>query len=54
MPVLNAHDVLVKVEAISVNPVDGKTRIRPINGQQRILGYDAVGKVEAGTVGFNV
>lgn len=47
MPVLNAHDVLVKVEAISVNPVDGKTRIRPINGQQRILGYDAVGKVEA-------
>ncbi|GGG12071.1 zinc-binding alcohol dehydrogenase family protein [Rhizobium wenxiniae] len=42
------HDLLVKVEAISVNPADVKQRgnSAPTDGQARILGYDAVGIVE--------
>ncbi len=43
------HDLLVRVEAISVNPVD--TKVRAPKAQQestpRILGYDATGVVEA-------
>ena len=45
------RDVLVKVDAISVNPVDAKIRMRarPEKGEPKILGYDAVGTViEAG------
>jgi zinc-binding alcohol dehydrogenase family protein len=48
------HDLLVKIEAISVNPADVKQRANsaPADGQARILGYDAVGTVEK--VGANV
>ena len=40
-------DLLVKVSAISVNPVDAKVRIRtaPEEGEYKVLGYDAVGEV---------
>jgi len=43
------HDLLVKVEAVSVNPVDVKLRAgaRPPEGAPRILGFDAAGTVEA-------
>ncbi len=49
MPEASGRDLLVRVEAISVNPVDTKVRIRatPDNGEPRILGWDAVGTVEA-------
>lgn len=43
------HDLLVRVEAVSVNPVDTKVRkrARPEAGQWKVLGWDAVGTVEA-------
>jgi zinc-binding alcohol dehydrogenase family protein len=43
------HDLLVRVVAISVNPVDTKMRLRsqPANGQAAVLGWDAVGAVQA-------
>ena len=43
------HDLLVRVQAISVNPVDYKIRIRrpPEGDAPAILGWDAVGKVVA-------
>lgn len=48
-PVPGPHDLLVKIQAISVNPADVKLRAgsMPTDGQPRILGYDAVGVVEA-------
>jgi zinc-binding alcohol dehydrogenase family protein len=48
-PEVLARDVLVRVAAISVNPVDTKVRIgvTPESGQAKILGWDAVGVVEA-------
>lgn len=48
-PELRPRDLLVRVQAISVNPVDVKVRAsaQPPEGQARILGYDAVGIVEA-------
>lgn len=48
-PTLRPHDLLVRVGAISVNPADVKVRasVTPPNGTPRILGYDAVGVVEA-------
>lgn len=48
-PKLQPRDLLVRVEAISVNPVDVKVRAsaQPPKGTPRILGYDAVGIVEA-------
>jgi len=47
-PTANGHDVLVRVEAVSVNPVDAKVRApKPrIEEQPKILGYDAAGVVE--------
>ncbi|HQT61727.1 MAG TPA: zinc-binding alcohol dehydrogenase family protein [Acidiphilium sp.] len=47
-PVLRAHDVLVEIRAVSVNPVDTKIRRRnePL-GEPRILGFDASGIVRA-------
>lgn len=48
-PAPGPRDLLVKVRAVSVNPVDTKVRAR-IDGQlddARILGWDAVGRVEA-------
>jgi zinc-binding alcohol dehydrogenase family protein len=43
------HDLLVKVEAVSVNPVDTKVRRRaePENGGIKVLGWDAAGTVVA-------
>jgi zinc-binding alcohol dehydrogenase family protein len=46
-PVPAGRDLLVKVEAVSVNPVDVKVRARvgPEPGQAKILGWDAAGVV---------
>ncbi|HVT73057.1 MAG TPA: alcohol dehydrogenase catalytic domain-containing protein, partial [Lacunisphaera sp.] len=45
-PVPGPHDLLVKVEAVSVNPVDVKTRARTDpDGKPKVLGYDAAGTV---------
>ena len=48
-PTPSGHDILVRVQAISVNPVDTKVRKRaqPEPGAWMILGWDAVGRVEA-------
>jgi NADPH:quinone reductase len=48
-PVPSAHDLLVRVEAVSVNPVDTKVRSpKPqVEAQPKVLGYDAAGTVEA-------
>ncbi len=53
------HDLLVRVKAVSVNPVDTKVRRggNAEQGQPRILGYDAAGVVEAvgpAAKGFNL
>ena len=49
VPELRPRDILVKVEAVSVNPVDTKVRssATPPEGTARILGFDAAGTVEA-------
>src|SRR5690606_22024103 len=56
-PAPGERDLLVRVEAVSVNPVD--TKVRAPKPQQedppRVLGYDAAGVVEAigaGVTGF--
>lgn len=42
------RDVVVEISAVSVNPVDTKLRsVAPPEGQVRVLGYDAVGRVVA-------
>ena len=48
-PVAGPRDLLVRVAAVSVNPVDTKVRrnAAPEAGQARVLGWDAVGIVEA-------
>ncbi|BEP45014.1 zinc-binding alcohol dehydrogenase family protein [Variovorax sp. V15] len=48
-PVPVARDLLVRVKAVSVNPVDTKVRknAAPEAGQAKVLGWDAVGTVEA-------
>ena len=48
-PVASGFDLLVRVEAVSVNPVDTKVRLRAASpdGQPRILGWDAAGIVRA-------
>ncbi|PVZ63444.1 zinc-binding alcohol dehydrogenase family protein [Pelagibaculum spongiae] len=48
-PVATGHDLLVKVKAIAVNPVDCKIRKRVAgeNGQYKVIGWDAVGEVVA-------
>ncbi|MFV2057680.1 MAG: zinc-binding alcohol dehydrogenase family protein [Thiohalomonadales bacterium] len=48
-PSLSARDLLVKIEAISVNPVDTKirTKVSPSNSEFKILGWDAAGTVTA-------
>ena len=45
-------EILVKVNSISVNPVDTKQRQLPVSHSPRILGFDAVGIVES--IGKNV
>jgi zinc-binding alcohol dehydrogenase family protein len=46
-PAAKAHDILVEVKAVSVNPVDTKIRTRetPPPGEWKVLGWDAVGRV---------
>jgi len=48
-PAPGSHDLLVRVEAVSVNPVDTKLRSpKPqVEAQPKVLGYDAAGVVEA-------
>ncbi len=49
-PDARGHDLLVRVEAISVNPVDTKIRKslpQQAQGKPKILGWDAAGVVEA-------
>lgn len=48
-PVPGERDLLVRVRAVSVNPVDTKVRrgVPPPDGGLRVLGYDAAGVVEA-------
>lgn len=43
------HDLLIQVQAVSVNPVDTKMRIgvAPAAGETKILGWDAAGIVRA-------
>jgi len=58
-PFAKGQDLLVRVKAVAVNPVDVKTRSRtPADqGGQVILGFDAAGTVEAvgpGVTGFEV
>lgn len=48
VPELRPHDVLVRVEAVSVNPVDIKRRRSlQLSDKPTILGHDAAGVVEA-------
>jgi NADPH2:quinone reductase len=49
MPEPGEHDLLVRVEAVSVNPVDTKVRSpKPqVEAQPKVLGYDAAGVVES-------
>ncbi|HPU50413.1 MAG TPA: zinc-binding alcohol dehydrogenase family protein [Burkholderiaceae bacterium] len=49
LPVAAGRDLLVKVMAVSVNPVDTKVRrsAAPPAGETRVLGFDAAGIVEA-------
>lgn len=47
MPIASGKDILVKVESISVNPVDTKIRgnVAPESGY-KVVGWDAVGTIE--------
>jgi NADPH2:quinone reductase len=48
-PEANGRDLLVKIAAVSVNPVDTKVRgkVAPEGDEWRVLGFDAVGVVAA-------
>lgn len=46
-PAPGPRDVLVRVQAVSVNPVDTKIRRHVAPTEPRVLGWDAVGTVEA-------
>ncbi|WP_270726260.1 zinc-binding alcohol dehydrogenase family protein [Shimia sp. Alg240-R146] len=48
-PAPTGRDILVKINAVSVNPVDTKVRQRPLaaDAEFGVLGYDAAGVVEA-------
>lgn len=45
-PKPGSHDLLVKIQAIAVNPVDAKLRAAVPPAAPRVLGWDAVGVVE--------
>ena len=47
--VASGHDLLLRVEAVSVNPVDTKVRSpkETVEKSPRVLGWDAAGVVEA-------
>ena len=47
-PLPGPHDLVLRVEALAVNPVDTKVRAGiPPDGERRILGWDAAGVVES-------
>ena len=48
-PVATRRDLLIKVKAIAVNPVDYKIRQRVAadDGEYKVIGWDAVGEVVA-------
>lgn len=48
-PIATGRDLLVKVKAIAVNPVDYKIRqnVAPTDGEYKVIGWDAVGEVVA-------
>src|ERR1700712_2754103 len=48
-PTPTGHDLLVKIEAIAVNPVDTKVRVPKdkVEDTPRVLGWDASGVVES-------
>ncbi|MEZ9524103.1 zinc-binding alcohol dehydrogenase family protein [Enterovibrio norvegicus] len=48
-PIATGHDILVKIKAIAVNPVDYKIRqnVAAEEGQHKVIGWDAVGEVIA-------
>jgi zinc-binding alcohol dehydrogenase family protein len=48
IPKAAGRDLLIEVQAISVNPVDAKVRLRalPEKAEPKVLGYDAVGIVK--------
>jgi NADPH2:quinone reductase len=48
-PNASGRDLLVKIHAVSVNPVDTKVRASrpPLDSEWQVLGYDAAGVVEA-------
>ena len=48
-PIATGRDLLVKIKAIAVNPVDYKIRQRfaPAAGNYKVIGWDAVGEVVA-------
>jgi zinc-binding alcohol dehydrogenase family protein len=48
-PVPGPRDLRVAVKAVSVNPADVKLRagVQPLEGELRVLGFDAVGVVDA-------
>lgn len=48
-PIATGRDILVKIAAVSVNPVDTKirSRVTPAPGEYKVLGWDAAGVVEA-------
>jgi NADPH2:quinone reductase len=47
VPLLGPHDLLVAVQAVSVNPVDLKARRPTSPGELKVVGYDAAGTVVA-------
>jgi len=49
IPEAKGRDLLVKIKAVSVNPVDTKVRATatPETGEHKILGWDAVGEIVA-------
>lgn len=46
LPELGPHDLLVAVEAVSVNPVDTKVRLGTPTDGFKVLGFDAAGTVQ--------
>lgn len=46
-PSPSGRDLLVRVRAVSANPVDTKVRQRPLEFTPRVLGWDAAGVVES-------
>lgn len=48
-PIASGQDILVKINAIAVNPVDYKIRqnVASVDGSYKVIGWDAVGEVVA-------